>query len=184
MHGNHQNWKGNKGVLEGAPLSLHGGCLATPASRSLPAPSLFAPSALTPSQPFLPNHRRRSPRRALSGIHFTFSPLFPPPVIRVSVQRNTDALFFSCRAIPRPRILGPPSYVSSSACFLCLSPFRSVVRTPPKKPLDFIPFPETTFPCPAAPAARVGVSSSSASVAHFPHLSVLPCIRYLRPLTS
>lgn len=79
MHGNHQNWKGNKGVPEGAPLSLHGGCLATPASRPLPAPSLLTPSALTPSQPFPPNHRR-SPRRALSyPLHFFFSPLFPPP---------------------------------------------------------------------------------------------------------
>lgn len=151
MHGNHQNWKGNKGVPEGAPLSLHGGCLATPASRPLPAPSLLTPSALTPSQPFPPNHRR-SPRRALSyPLHFFFSSL-SSPVIRVSVQRNTDALFFSRRAIPRPRILGTPPHptptlrpLASSACFLHHSLFRSAVYAPPKEPPGFIPLSETAF---------------------------------------
>jgi len=169
MHGNHQNWKGNKGILEGAPLSLHGGCLATPASRSLPAPSLFASSALTPSQPFLPNHRRRSPRRALwYPLHF-FSPLFSPPVIRVSVQRNTDALFFSCRIIPPshpwPILLRRLHLPVFSVTLFSVQPrfFEENL---------WILFSSRKLPVPLslAPAARVGVSSSSANVAHFPHL--------------
>lgn len=147
MHGNHQNWKGNKGVPEGAPLSLHGGCLATPASRPLPAPSLLTPSALTPSQPFPPNHRR-SPRRALSRIHFTFFfSSLSSPVIRVSVQRNTDALFFSRRAIPRPRILGTPPHphptppLTPPRFIRLFSPSLSfpfgAVYAPPKEPPGF-----------------------------------------------
>lgn len=68
MHGNHQNWKGNKGVAEGAPLSLHGGCLATPASRSLPHPR--APFSLLPHLPL------RNPSR------LTTAPLYPRPTLR------------------------------------------------------------------------------------------------------
>lgn len=45
MHGNHQNWKGNKGVPRGAPRATHGGCLATPASTALFLP--FASPSLS-----------------------------------------------------------------------------------------------------------------------------------------
>lgn len=118
MHGNHQNWKGNKGVPEGAPLSLHGGCLATPASRSLPTPrSLLTPSALTPSQPFPSNHRRTLPV-PLFGIHFTFFSSLPVPSAHHSRIRTTEyrcSLFLPWRNPPCSRILGPSTLSTPSA---------------------------------------------------------------------
>lgn len=132
MHGNHQNWKGNKGVPEGAPLSLHGGCLATPASRSLPAPTLLTPSALTPSQPFPPNHRR-SPRRALRyPLHFfLLSSLSAAHHSRIRTAEYRCSLFLpSCDPPPSHAL---PSLSTSIRLFsLSLSfPFGDV---PPKEP--------------------------------------------------
>lgn len=166
MHGNRQNWKGNKGVPEGAPLSLHGGCLATPASRSLfTPPTLLARFILVrspPSQPFPPNHRcalsshrSRSLRYPLHFFLLSSLPASPP-----SVQRNTDALFFSRRAILRPRILAslpPPSFFDRA--FSLSLPF-SLGDVSPKEPPGFTPLPETTFPhvLPlAAPATLAGM---------------------------
>lgn len=180
MHGNHQNWKGNKGVPEGAPLSLHGGCLATPASRPLPAPSLLTPSALTPSQPFPPNHRR-SPRRALSyPLHFFFSPLFPPPSFAypysgipmlsfspVAQSPDLASLELPLTPTPTPYAPSPHPPVFSITLFSvrrCMHLRRNPRVLFPSRKLRFSALPL------AAPAAREGVSSSSASVAHFPHL--------------
>lgn len=124
MHGNHQNWKGNKGVPEGAPLSLHGGCLATPASRSLPTPqSLLTPSALIPSQPFPPN--RPAHPVPLSGIHFTFFSSPPSPSAHPFAYPYSGIPMLSFSLLPPPLApLGPALTLLSSVCFLCHSLFR------------------------------------------------------------
>lgn len=182
MHGNHQNWKGNKGVPEGAPLSLHGGCLATPASRPPPAPSLLTPSALTPSQPF-PPLTTAAPLVALSRIHFTFfSPLLPPPSFAYPysgipmlsfspVAQSPDLASLELPLTPAlPPSLTPPRFIRLFSPSLSF-PFGGVC-TSEGAPGFYSPLGNCVSPpspLPHLQLARV-YPLPRASVAHFPHL--------------
>lgn len=124
MHGNHQNWKGNKGVPStagGAPLSLHGGCLATPASRSSPLtprfylsfylrPALRSPPRKHRSRCTLPNVNQRSTLLvALRG--YTLRSFSPRPLTPSSFSSSPSKLSsayiriarYRCSLFPRRR---------------------------------------------------------------------------------
>lgn len=193
MHGNHQNWKGNKGVPEGAPLSFHGGCLATPASI---VPLLhcapLAPSALTPSQPFSPNRpAARSPRPASRYIHFTFfSPPLPPrrPSFAYPYSEIPMLSFSPVARSPTLASLAPSPPLSLRPLILSVTLF-SVQRCTFEGTSGFYPPPRNCFLCsfslfPAVPAARErGCSlflgehrSLSASFRSFLHLIPPPSL--------
>jgi len=172
MHGNHQNWKGNKGVPEGAPLSLHRGCLATPASSSLSAPSLSAPRnpsrLTTAAQPV-----------ALSGIHFTFFSSFPSPSFAYPYSGIPMLSFSPVAQFPDHASLVPPPLLLlliSTACFLCHSLFHLTmylrrylqVLIPSRKLRFLAPLPHLQF-------ARVYPLHRRVSLT-FRTFSVLPCI--------
>lgn len=163
MHGNHQNWKGNKGVPRGAPRATHGGCLATPASTALFLP--FVPPLLPYSIPLFTSASSSLPAppnldRPSRGIHPSspdpssvfLHPRFLPPLPAFPVSPNTNALPLSTLS-STTTIVHPFLFFSFSLffppLFLLLPDLfpirRSILLFPPSPPPPFPRCP-TIFP--------------------------------------
>lgn len=156
MHGNHQNWKGNKGVPRGAPRATHGGCLATPASRT----ALFLPFPLSfPTlSPYLPLPR----------------PPSPPPQLRSPQPWNTPELARSFLRLPSSTLSSAASCFPRLSKYQCPPPLHAVLHHHHRTPLSFL------FFFPFFPSV---VSSSPRSLSHSTLHTTLPSLSST-PLSS
>lgn len=157
MHGNHQNWKGNKGVPRGAPRATHGGCLATPASTALFLP--FVPPLLPYSIPLFTS---------------ASSSLPAPPQLRSPQPWNTPELARSFLRLPSSTLSSAASCFPRLSKYQCPPPLHAVLHHHHRTPLSFL------FFFPFFPSV---VSSSPRSLSHSTLHTTLPSLSST-PLSS